>query len=367
MKKLANVIKVDKKLINDIAKKVLSVLDLYSDYLQENPDEEILVAQYHFADGNNKNTVDICIKHSNGKTNIGEYSYSKYNPTIYLFSDKIGEDVWEISQFLLHEITHFIDFQYNPLYRATIDLNDDFFNSFKYIIYHGDGFVNFIAPNGEYSIEDIAKLYLQKIIKSDKFKNLIKKYNIVLDRNLKRKLLNIIIGYYIDLSGQLMYDPKYHNIGAKKYYNSDAELKAFTNEIVNEVIDILKESNIDYYDNPLDLLLISKTYSDIEKYLFPKNKKKILYETGKAIIQYSSDLNRDSILEKYIKNLDSKEHLMFRYLNKLYNEHIEKFEQLIKDKDFVAKNKKLINYVIKMNFEKKKLNSLARKMQEMVA
>lgn len=288
--------------------------------------------------------------------NIADFKYSSPN----------WQRTKDIKKLIVHEVTHFIDAMRNPItHQHLTDSDTEFFEDFtKAFLTHPSktDYTNIETFDG--SLERSARKSLLKFVKTKAFKDLLAKHNRKMDYDLMGKLLKNVqalyledMGFFRDTGGDPLgtnpRDPdtiKGKQVGRQLYYQSDAEMKAHTNHILEEIIDYLRETDhskmlIEFINGKasiarsLDVLLAhSPTFTHIQKYLREEQLKSIYREVARAIQKlYPKKTSKDWEERAGVK-LNSHEQLMFRQIMKLYNTNPNKLDDLLSDEDFISKN-----------------------------
>lgn len=290
--------------------------------------------------------------------NIADFKYSTPN----------WQRTKDIKKLIVHEVTHFIDAMRNPItHKHLTDSDTEFFDDFtKAFLAHPSktDYTNINSFDG--SLERSARNSLLKFVKTKVFKDLLAKHDRKMDHDLMGKLLKSVqtlyledMGFFRDTGG----DPlgtnqkdvetlKGKQVGTQLYYQSDAEMKAHTNHILEEIIDYLREVDhskmlIEFVNGKvsvarsLDLLLAhSPTFTHIQKYLREEQLKHIYREVARAITKlYPKKTSKDWEERAGVK-LNPHQQLMLRHIMKLYNTNPNKLDELLSDETFISQNVK---------------------------
>lgn len=313
--------------------------------------------------------VDLTVKHPWLVVNLYSFKYIEHK-----YSNKLSDALLPI---ITHEVTHFIDYLYDPLSAKIVEheemIADGFYKEFMTLFHTYEGVVRYDDLNtfrGK-NIEQVAKQTLFKFLKTKPYKyefgTLLTKYDLKLTPDLFGQLLKLVqtlfledLVHYRDTGGDMFgisknNDPeiiKTKDVATKLYYRSDAEMKAYTNHIITEINDklILDPFLMQFIKgktsitNNLDKLLArSPTYERIAEHLLPEQLNHLYKEIAIYLTKtYSKPTTKNWAAKRNIPDFSPKDDLSYRYIKRLVNTNPDKLHKLIQDEQFRNDNMKAL-------------------------
>jgi hypothetical protein len=286
----------------------------------------------------------------------------------------------KLKPLIYHELTHFLDNAYNPAYSHAFEegeLDSEFIKAYKRLLIKNSPQIDYgdLSSFKGHSIETRARHNALRLFKTRAFKELVAKHNVTLDEAMIGKLIRISydlnledMNFFRDTGGFPFIQPqsaedkkKYKRIkdtASHLYFNSDAEVKAYTNQIISEVYDFL---NRDADQLIIKFMRGHERISDHLEYLLGKSKTfvenkdewndqslmKIYKELANFLTKQSKTFSNTERAELQDIPFNSRQDLVYRYLKKLLNTNPEKLNKLIKDEKFKDKNEAALRLLLK--------------------
>lgn len=279
---------------------------------------------------------------------------------------------------IVHEVTHFIEYQYDPVSHALPDEDETkspFFKDFFAILNQSKDGINWNDVSKEpREIRNVAKVEAFKIFRSKGFKDLLTKYNLVLDKPLIGKILNVMYQSYLD---DLVFykttggDPfgienspedkarnkKVREKAMDVYFNSNSEVLAYINQIIDEVQAALREEkgavtlmNLIQGKASVsakldEMLAKSETYLHIKNKWSEENLRKLYHQLGTFLAKTYRKMTAQDKANKFGLKISPQQHLIYRYLLKLMDENPDRLDSLIRDEDFRTDNIEALRFL----------------------
>lgn len=299
---------------------------------------------------------------------------------------------------IAHEFTHFLQFLYDPIYSNKFDESE--YKNGKFIGFYKE-FSNLLSSSNKYNIDysnkeikqdpdKMANYQVLHITKTKDFKELLKKYGLILNKEILGKLIYVAreiyledLNFYMTTGGDLFgsesdKDKTKQTIDNSRniYYNSKDEVSAYLNQIIKEILNNMLTdktlANILRGHTTLNkefikILNNSPGFKDIKDELSNKNIKLIYKEVAKNLLDKLENGGYKTSLEKNLGfSLNSKENLVFKYLMKIYNSNISKFNELISNDEFMNNNRNSILYMNEYLHQIEKMDNLRKSLADIL-
>jgi hypothetical protein len=368
--------------VENYSNQIYNIIEKVRDFMGANhhlkPDEQRIIGEIPFEFNGDikklliKVTSDKYVPVVAGVDGSAKSPYILINLFHFQYMNQAGI-TQSLKPILVHELTHFIDSLYDPL--ASKNLNElesdsPFFKDFIKIFTQSPSKLNYSNIDNIKSMdwELIAKRETLKFLKTRIFKDLLIKHNITLDHLLVGKLLKLTHGIYLD---DLVFyrdtggDPfgmmpaskskKLRENATQMYFTSGTELRAYTNQIIDEVDTIVRHKNsgemlieiikgnesISKYIN--EFLSESPTFKLIGNNLNNNQIQKIQKEVANFLFKrYSKRGGASNWAEKANINLSPSDELKFRHLLKKLNKDPDGLSKLMNNQSFVESHRKAL-------------------------